>query len=289
MDHAPDMELMDIGNEPEEIAQHLRQKNIPDVMIAIGSSGVYPQTIPLLSQTKVFLFWDDIHWYGNSSLVSRHRIFRAADVLLLPYYEMFLKIEAYKEYYDRALEFPWFAPMECFESQQPWESRENKIVISGASRRDVYPLRYAVRKHAIQYPKGFDLLSHPGYTNKNQTPHHNIMGPEYYSYLRRFQGAIGTSGIPPVKEVVDPYPLCKFFEIPGCGCTPFFEQIPSLDALGFIPGEHYIPIDLRHFPKQLVLNDSCETIAQKAQAFVRSYHSADIRSIQLLNIIREKV
>jgi len=287
--NSDDLELMDIGDEPEEMVANLRKKNIPDILIAIASSGVYPTTSPLLrrARTKVFLFWDDVHWFGERALKSRHRIFEAADVLLLPYHHVFQTMPQYEKYHHKSILFPWFAPMECFETASPWETRTPKIVVSGANRKDVYPLRNAVSLYAEAHKKEFEILRHPGYTNLGKKAKHNIMGSVYYSYLRNYQGAVVTSGIPPVSEVTTPYPICKFFEIPGCGCTPFVEQIPDLDELGFIPNVHYVPIQKHSYHKQLVLEASCQTIASQAQEFVLQNHSAEARCKQLLDLIRE--
>jgi len=284
LDTSSDMELVEIGDTEEEIIKSLQAGEIPDVMVAIGASGMTTKTNRLLKKygVKTILFWDDLHWFNSDGEKSRHRIFRDADVLLLPYHKTFMKMGAFKDYHHKSKLFPWFAPMECFEAKTLWENRQPLIVVSGCTIGSIYPTRKKMLNYAGHHPEQFNILPHPGYSHEGKKLRHEIVGKAYYQYLSNFRGAFVSSGIPPVPYIEDPYPICKFFEIPGCGCTPFFEPISDLDDLGFVPDVHYIPVESEPFS----FTRDIGSVAEWAQKFVFENHSADVRCQQLFDIIR---
>jgi len=286
----PDMELLDVGDDQEEMVKNLRSGMVPDALVAIAASGVYAQTTQFFRRhkTKVFLFWDDLHWYENKVLKARHRIFSESQVLLLPYHNNFVRIPQFKAYHHKSRLFPWFAPMECFNYHPSWEDRKNKILLSGAFNKTVYPLRHNIFNFGKNNTE-IETLKHPGYTHRGGKRNHEIIGSAYYSYMRDFKGSVGTSGTPYSCGIKTPYPICKFFEIPGCGCTPFFDEILDLEELGFIPYTHYIPIHKGNLQTALKLTEKSKSIAKNALQFILQHHSALIRAEQLCNIIREEL
>lgn len=280
-----DFEYISLGDTPEEISNSLSSGVKPDIMICIAASGLHPKITHLFKRhnIKTVLFWDDLHWLKDHAKHARHRIFRNADLLLLPYHHIFVKMKEFQKYHHKSKFFPWFAPMECFSDDtedQLWDNRFNKIVVSGADIKQIYPLRNRLFRYARKTPDKFNILKHPGYTHRGGKPKHRHIGPMYYRYLKYFKGAVVTSGIPPLDSITEPYTICKYFEIPGCGCTPFFEPVPELELLGFKRDYHYIPIT----------NDSVfdipieETgnIAKNARDFVKEHHSAQKRCDELL-------
>ena len=283
----PNFVLCDIGDNRIDIERNLNNpsaENTPDVLISILASGLYPSTTTQMKRygTKIILFWDDLHWYQECIHEARHRIFRDSDLLLLPYHHVFLDMEEYTQYHHKSQWFPWFAPNECFEDCPAWSDRSPKILLSGASHKDIYPLRYQIYNFGRQTDNSLHILPHPGYKKSRK---HNIFGSAYYTFMKTFQGAVGTTGTP--YSVRKPYLICKFFEIAGCGCTPFFEHTEELELLGFVPGIHYVPLDSQNYKTALHLDPTNhECIAQQAQQLVMQKHSALIRAGQTLEKVK---
>ena len=278
-----ELELVDIGNTLEEQKTKIK-KNPPDVLLSISASGLFRPLIPFYkrNQTKIILFWDDLHWYTPEIKKSRLFIFQSADKILLPYQDVFLTMPVYKEFHHKSVVFPWWAPMECFENTTPWAERTPKILLSGATRKEVYPIRDLLNKYARRKRSLYDVLPHPGYVNNGKKTKHDIIGVPYYENLGSHQGALATSGTP--FGMVLPYVICKTFEVPACGCVPYIDRNPRLDALGFIPDKHYVPVNERNYPGIILKNK--EHIAENARKFVLENHSAEVRATTLLQMIK---
>ncbi len=232
---------------------------------------------------KTIVLMDDLHESAETKF--RHRIsaFRDADLILVPYYTRFLKIPEYRPFWDKAVRFPWAAPAECFECRSEWNDREDKVLLSGAMT-PMYTLRRAIRDASIDL---VEVLDHPGYpdTSSFRGYSHPYTHRRYYEYCSRFKGAVATSLAAPLD-----YLISKYFEIPACGCLPFFEPHADLDLLGFVEEEHYIAIDQDNFPGEFprVKDAEAEGIAARAREFVRSQHTDVIRARELIQIVEER-
>jgi hypothetical protein len=145
-----------------------------------------------------------------------------------------------------------------------------------------YPLRTFINGIAGYNKSILSVLRHPGYTTSVSA----ITGDKYYKYLSSFRGAIATSAKRPIDYIV-----AKYFEIPACGCLPFFEEVPALSEMGFEAWKHYIPINkntaLSHF--KLIKDDKYQAVATECRNFVEKNHSTVVRARQMLDIINQRL
>jgi hypothetical protein len=226
---------------------------------------------------QIIISWDDIHWWTDDALKCRLSMFEYADKILLPYYKHFLEKPEYDNYFDKGIYFPWFAPVSCFNSKCKWKARSNKILMSGRCSPQ-YTFRNQLKKHCLENSKEFEFLKHPSY----RTLQHEFVNQEYHKYLSTFQSAIATTADKPLD-----YLVLKNFEILACGCVGFLESHPNLDDLGFIPYEHYIPIDSTNYCEQLSASWDCRKIAKAGRKFVRDNHTSMNRAKEFFEILME--
>lgn len=222
------------------------------------------------NKSKIFLFFDDIHYYNEHSRKARHNLFKLSDVLLLTYYDHFLKMNEYRHYHHKAVDFPFFFPTRMLKYNIPFDNKVKKIFLSGRiSPR--YDFRQKIFEYAKQNLKLFYILKHPGYL-KNDKLSHDIIGPKYYKIMATYKAAIATSANKPLD-----YMLAKYFEIPGMGCIPIFQEIESLKKYGFYKNVHYISLE------DLLLNNDFSNvynnkqIVDKCQSLIINNHSDIVR------------
>jgi len=83
--------------------------------------------------------------------------------------------------------------------------------------------------------------------------------------------------------------IAKHFEIPATGSLLLTNKVKDLDALGFIPFEHYIPIThenaVERIAECLANPHRYEAIRRRGMDFVRTYHSINNRLEQLKKIL----
>lgn len=220
------------------------------------------RNIPIISQM------DDLHYHNSETKEKRHFLFSKSDVILLSYYDHFLKIKEYKAYADKAVNFPFHYPgsLELLDKNS---AKEDKILLTGRCSSS-YPLRRKILKIAKKYPDKFETLQHPGYFGLK----HQIIGDNYYKFISNFKASIATSAAPPID-----YPVLKYFEIPMCNVLPIFEKIDTLKSLGFVSGKHYVEINKNKLEKSLInLNlSSFNDIKNNARDLILNNHMPEHR------------
>lgn len=253
-----------------------------DIIISMGFTSLTTELSEFYKHhgIKVILFQDDIHGKDDKDLKRKIKWIQFSDLLLIPYYKNFMSRSEYSDCHHKAINFPWFAPRECFNNNICWKDRKNKILVSGCMAQ-VYSLRRKLRDLSST-SKYIDVLEHPGYKpNKRK---HQIIGNKYYSLLSEYKCAAATSADYPLN-----YPLSKYFEIPACGCVGLFEEIDELSDFGFEKHKHYVPITgnnyedtIRYTIKNL---DKLEKMASLCREHVKSNHTDIHRVCQLINIL----
>lgn len=249
-----------------------------DFVYLAGFSGLNYNVILNIKKrgTKIIIFWDDIHYYSSDVFKNRIEMFSVADIILLPYYKQFLKRLEYKEYWDKAFIFPWYAPDICHNYETNFNERFDNAILTGRIS-DAYPFRKIISQYKQSYVV---LLEHPGYDRDNRK--HDIIHENFYRLLSKYKFSIVTTAKEPLN-----YTLAKYFEIPACGCIPLMQETDDFIDLGFIKDVNYISINLNNYKniENIVKEYNIENIRKNNLEFIKSKHSINNRIELLFKII----
>jgi len=231
-------------------------------------------------------FLDDVHWWTEKSLKDRISFFEKTDFIFTPYARSAKTYKQYESVYSKFYTLPWWAPDICFDFNQAWENRKNKVLLSGSIQ--MYPIRKSISENKNKYVEQLKhSLRYPNFAH----PYH---GAKYYEYISAYKGAISTS-CAPHKTEYDPtivhsldYTLSKNFEVLGCGCLGFLEETKDFAELGFRAYENFIPITMSTYSSMWSFLENIESkdIARIGTKFVKSNHSTKNRIIQILETIK---
>jgi hypothetical protein len=256
-----------------------------DALITVGDAGLRREaTVRQIkgAGAKIFSFWDDLDHLNNQQWrAMRHRMFQRCDYILLPYYRQFFGYEEYRPYWNKAVYFPWFAPDRCLTLGTPFESRLEKILLSGAIN-TYYPLRSEIAKYASRVTI-VDVLAHPSYDRKNRS--HRIIGDSFYNCLAKYKAAIATS-------LTLEYTVAKYIEIPANGCLMLGEPTDDLSNLGFVDEHNFLAINggnYRDRIKSLFHCSDIEKIAAAGRELIRKRHTTSVRMREMLEIIVDRL
>lgn len=184
---------------------------------------------------------DDLHYRDESTRQKLHRIFMKSDIILLPYYEHFLRIDEFKKYKNKVCLFPFAITDDILSI--PKQLKKEKILLSGRTSKS-YSFRREILNYSV-FNNQIEILEHPGYNDLS----HQIVGKEYYNYISKYFANIVTSADKPLD-----YPVAKYFEISALDTIPIFEKISSLNILGFKENIHFININKKNYKSILNLN-----------------------------------
>lgn len=158
--------------------------------------------------------------------------------LLSTYQPKELAAELAGLYKDRFIHLPY--PYIRANEIEPEKSRKNKILISGAMNRAVYPYRYGIWLKVTRSVSRvfFKILKHPGYAEVSDTGKHihTITGKAYINYLSDFKYML----LCPSRCFIE---LLKFNECAYAGCIP----------VGIAPDSY--PTEIKHVFLKLDLGD----------------------------------
>lgn len=224
--------------------------------------------------TKIAVFWDDVHYWTKDSLKNRIKMFSNCNILLLPYYKQFVKMQEFDKFWNKAFYFPWYAPQACFKFYKDFDVRKDQFLLSGTIS-EPYSMRMKLYKF-YNRDNWFCLLKHPGYDRKNRL--HNIIHEKYYEYLSNYKICFVTTADSPLN-----YTVAKYFEIPACGCALILQKTPDIDDLGFVENEHYISVNKNNFQnlKELVKSFDLRKMSKKSYELIKNRHLV-INRIELL-------
>jgi hypothetical protein len=253
-------------------------ENKPDFILFTRGYGFSPNVEGVCEKNKIvkILQIDDIHYKSQSQKESRHRLFKGADIILVSYYENFLKIKEYSRYAKKVCNFPFYAPSAC---SAGGGAKKDRIILSGRSSK-AYSFRRKLRSYAGAN-NFIDIIDHPGYFELN----HDLIGDKYYNLLSEYKYSITASADSPLD-----YPVLKFFELPAIGSFCFFEDIPSLRGLGFIDEKHFISINQENYEKKIsdYKNYYDKKIISNALLLINRKHRSVNRFFQLKRIIEDQ-
>jgi len=268
--------------------EDLLEKNDYDAVFLLrGGDAMSSEHIAHYKKNKVLiiLWHDDIYCWKTRYFISYSKElmnwFEVSDLIFLPYINTFLKFKKYSKFRNKVIWCPWSVPDSIFETDIGWDSRKDKILLSGWIGRS-YPLRNIISKYAstMDGKDLIDTLKHKGYTRESQEG--IVTGKAYYDRLKSYKGAVVTTLFAPVN-----YHVAKYLEIPACGCVPFMEYTPDIHFLGFVDGINCILIDKHNFRQKLVLinSDQAIVIANNARELVRKRHLHSHRARTIISTI----
>jgi hypothetical protein len=159
--------------------------------------------------------------------------------------------------------------------------RKNKIIISGALNRDIYPIRAGIWQKSRRSPSRlfYDVLRHPGYSELGKEDRlHKYIGREYIKYLSKYKFMLVCGSRCKIE-------LLKFHECAYSGCLPVGEAPSSLLEISHIfrmPKINALTLDTL----KLILNweqQSHDEDINILRNFLRRYRNPEKLSNQLLN------
>jgi len=261
-------------------------REFPDVDVVIAykaaqhsNANALVDLANLPPKIKLINYVVDLHAPERPSLCRKNMkmLLDRSDLIICPYHSAFM--EKWPEYADKYEFFPhFFAPHNRFAGLDFNETPKRKALLSGGTFHSVYPMRSDIERECGAN-KTIDILRHPGYHTGR-----GVTRDAYAKMIHEYFSGIATAS-------VYKYVVAKYFEIPATGSLLFGERIDDLDMLGFVPGEHYIPITKEDSID--VINECCANpkkyteIRKAGMKFVRKNHSINNRIIQLEEMIKE--
>jgi len=224
--------------------------------------GSYIITIPeyfdLIKKNNIkTIFWmDDLHFPCinlenkerlENEIIESDKRYLNVDMIFTPSINYFRNINSTLLEKSKFL-FYFFDEklIDMFDPFDNYNSRANKILLSGKINSLSYPSRKQMYTNYYDNKDIFDWLEHPGYDNLK----HNVYHLEYYKKLASYKGAIVGLAKFPLNFL-----LAKVIEVLGSGCLGFFEASPLYkERLGLEEYIHYIPIEFDENNKLKFLN-----------------------------------
>ena len=251
--------IAELGSQPDVILF----MEAYDAIFLTGNRSAMPKT-------SMWLFMDDLHWFGATQRASKVRGILAADLVLGTYaYEL-------DDFFPEAagIARAWIPHAASSIYQLPLrDDVAYDVLLSGATEPSAYPYRALVESKINAGDTRFVQHKHPGYTNSAG------VGPAFARILNSHLACI-TDGLR------FNYTVGKMFEIPAAGCLLLVnsEVTDHLASLGFIAGMHYLPFTADSLDEivDAVLDDrnraKIHTIRAQGQGLIWSRHSVSHRA-----------
>lgn len=210
---------------------------------------------------------------------------RQADAVLIRYPEAFDQL--FKTCSASKYHFPHWATDAFLAQHVPFANKEKKVLLSGATRREWYPIR--AKALELMGPKSpIYQRVHPGYV-KQMNPKEEA--EKYAASIASHDLAIAGAGMG--KHLAAPYVLAKHFEIAAAGTVMITDKlmVPLLANLGFIENEHYLTTTVETLEADLerFLNPDfaaqLEKISTAGREVVAREHTLEKRIQQLKTVI----
>ena len=222
-------------------AQHSNRNSLADAANLPKSVKLISYFVDLHSQTKLSpihyrlrslnrAFGRELDFPAASDEIPMEKILDRSDVIICPYDTAFRS--EWPQHVEKYRFFPhFFAPYDRYVNIDFNESPTNNVFLSGSigfvGGVDAYPVRRHIRDNA---PECLVYLPHPGYHTGR-----GIIRDDYAKFISEHLGGVATAS-------AFGYVVAKYFEIPAAGALLIGERVDDLDKLGFVPGEHYVPI-----------------------------------------------
>ena len=273
---------------PEEL---LNKKDYDAVFLMRGGNALSAEHILHYKSngTLIALCHDDIFYWRTRlwSCYSKELIkwFDVADIIFTMWMECFLKFKQYNRFKRKLVWLPWSASDSILDANVEWNSRRDKILLSGSTGK-CYPFRRIIKDYSISDGgrKLIESIKHYGY--RQHSHEKMLIGQSYYDHLKTYKAAIATGGIKPAH-----YHRAKYMEIAACGCLPFLEHTPDIHFLGFVDGINCILIDKHNYKQkfELIHSDKAFLIANNARELVRKRHLHSHRASTIISTIINKL
>lgn len=268
-----------IWRKPGHIDYIMRQlPTKPDFILLLNDVG--EQMEPLirgLARTTIpkGLFVNDVHRFVKlrKNYITKHKI----DYLFTVTRDKFKEI--YPEFIDKMKWFPHCIETDIYKDYKM--KKDIPLLLLGAVN-DFYPLRQQIVK-AYESDPNFVYHAHPGYkTFSKQEEKRLLIGSKYAKELNRAKIVFTCPS-------VFYYPVIKYFEVLACKSLLLAPTFLELEDLGFIPNDHFVPIDEKNFMEKasyyLANETKREQIVENGYRFMRKTHSVKIRTEQLIQTI----
>lgn len=221
---------------------------------------------------KIFIL-TGLHSFDKSLI---ERIVDSSSLVFVTYKSYFdLK---FREFSEKVFFFPlYFAPYERYSKLKPMKDPILKCLITGHSNPKVYPVRHEL-KLKIKQNKNlwnlFDVARHPRWS-KNKVPLKEyelapVINESYAKLLNRYFCSLAT-------DSKYRYGLAKYFEIPASGCLLLAIETDDIQAVGFRPWVHFVPVERNNIVErvgEVIKNPEGYTdIRQQGREFVLKNHS----------------
>lgn len=156
-------------------------------------------------------------------------------------------------------------------------------LLMGAVNEKWYPLRVKFLAK-MQNKPGFVYHQHPNYRNFSDEEWATLfIGENYAREINRAKIFFTCGG-------VYDYPLAKYFEVLACNTLLLAPSNPDIEALGFIPGVHFVPVNEDDFEEKAdyYLHHASERIkiARQGYEMVQARHTTAQRAVELVDMIQ---
>lgn len=267
----------EIVNHPDEITTN------PGVVLLCGTPSLLRgmEKFMVKAPWKTILYIADIHKGGQEEWRAvLDPLVEACDVHLSSS-DMWFRL-LWTEQIKKHVYFPYFfAPQERYTSMAFNFSPKPKCLFSGHTAK-AYPLRrhiYNFAKSNEKCAEFFDVIEHPG--NENVDKGSAVIGDDFAKILNKYGGC--------ATSTISGCPTAKHFEIMASGSLLFTDRSWDLDALGLVPGRHYMEITPSSIPrgiwKAIIHLDRFQEVRMEAMVLARKKHGIEARFNQFKKIL----
>jgi len=235
-----------------------------------------------LKSQRVF-FADDLHWWNRRMREMKLLSFAVSDLILSTYGYCWRKL--YPEISFKRVEWVPHSASSDFMLSYNHEP-DNAIFLSGAIN-EAYPLRQQMLKlhqagaYAIKYHR------HPGYYCGYDYQADARIGRGFAQMINGCRVGFADSVFP------YGYVVAKFFEIPATGALLLADEAVSgpLAELGFVAGEHYVPVSLKNLEERVAYvldeknREELDRVRRNGQQLVHKRHKTSERAKQINELV----
>lgn len=173
--------------------------------------------------------------------------------------------------------FPSFVNTTIFKDYN--QPKNIDLMMLGDKVSTIYPLRIAINKFYKNDPR-YVSIPHPGWKIFTKDEEQTALIGHNYAQLINQAKLFFTCGS--IRNV----PTYKYFEIPACKTLLLAPTFPELEQIGFIPGKHFVDINLKNFAlkAEYYLKNTKERnrITEEGYQFVQNNHSHVHRTNQIV-------
>jgi len=217
------------------------------IVWCIFRNNFFGDIAKLKKNVKLILSFGDIHGGHREWILSHSDAINRADVVISLSQGTEYLVEKCEGLSKKLVYFrKCFQPHDRFVKLPFNKNPKMKCLVTGRFESRTYPLRTSVMNHVIKLKKAgeeagklIDVNAHYWYDRKkekNPFMLDSVCGDRYAKRLNEYFCSTGLSG-------VQNYLLGKIVEIPAAGSLLITQEVPEMKARGFVPWEHYVPVN----------------------------------------------